>query len=467
MLIFDSTKQYVLNPDLKIIDSTNYLDTFLDIHIESFPIVTKYIEYRIYKRLSVYIKKYRLWEYKTYKIDNISYIAIPIKNILNFFPKIHKEITFYCITCYKRKSAILNRLSIHQKITFTKALCTNCLTAETLEKKYGQGITNVFQAEEIKEKSKKTSLEHYGTEYPSQSSKIRNKIINTNIKNWGCSCPLANKEIQEKGKRTCIEKYGSPSATASKEIQEKIKQTCIQKYGVDNATKTKEVREKMQKTCIERYGKPFAAQVEQFQEKMKNTCIKKYNVSCALLAEEVKEKRKRTMIERYGVASPQQSPKIREKTAKTKFRNDSVPTSKAQRYIFNLLKNNNENVALNYPFNTLSLDIVFLNTMICCEYDGSGHDLNVQIGRITREEFIKKERTRNYFIMSSGLKLIRIISKNDKLPNDNALLKMINLAKEYLLNTEHKWIYIDLNNQCFIFTKKHIKISFDSLKTIL
>ena len=62
---------------------------------------------------------------------------------------------------------------------------------------------------------------------------------------------------------------------------------------------------------------------------------------------------------------------------------------------------------------------------------------------------------------------MRIISSNDRLPNDNTLLKMINLVKEYLLNTSHTRIHINLDKQCFIFTKEHITVSFDSLKTIL
>jgi hypothetical protein len=62
MLIFDYTKQYVLNSDLKFINYTNYLNKFLDIHIESFPIVTRYIQYKMSWKLSTYIERYSLWE---------------------------------------------------------------------------------------------------------------------------------------------------------------------------------------------------------------------------------------------------------------------------------------------------------------------------------------------------------------------------------------------------------------------
>ena len=91
----------------------------------------------------------------------------------------------------------------------------------------------------------------------------------------------------------------------------------------------------------------------------------------------------------------------------------------------------------------------------------------VRLGGLTRKEFEQKEIKQGIIIRNFGCKELRIISKKDKLPDDSILLNMINLAKEYLLNTNHTWINIDLDNQCMIFTKDRITISFDSLKTIL
>jgi very-short-patch-repair endonuclease len=168
------------------------------------------------------------------------------------------------------------------------------------------------------------------------------------------------------------------------------------------------------------------------------------------------------MIKKFGKPYAGQVSSCQEKRTMTLFKNNKQMVSRPQKHICNLL-----NGVLNFPCGNYSLDIILNNISIAIEYNGSGHDLNVKIGRITKEEFIKKERTRNYFVIRSGWKLMQITSNNDKLPNDNTLLKMINLAKEYLLNTNHSWINIDLNNKCFIFTKEHIKIPFDSLKTIL
>lgn len=129
--------------------------------------------------------------------------------------------------------------------------------------------------------------------------------------------------------------------------------------------------------------------------------------------------------------------------------------------------NNNETVVLNYPYKRFLLDIALVDSHIDIEYDGKGHDLYVRLGRLTRKEFKQKEIKRGIIIKNSGWKELKIISKRDELPDDNTLLKMINLAKEYLLNTNHSWINIDLNNECFIFTKDRITVPFNSLKTIL
>ena len=201
---------------------------------------------------------------------------------------------------------------------------------------------------------------------------------------------------------------------------------------------------------------------------MIKTNKERYNVPYVTQAECFIQKYKATVRQRYGVDSVLQLKEVRKKSAQTMYAGTSVRASKAQRHIFNLLKENNENVELNYHFDKFYLDIAFLDNLIFCEHDGQGHNLNVILGEISEEEFIKKEETRTSILINAGWKEMRIIStKKKKLPNDSVLLKMIYLAKEYLLNTNHLWIHINLDEQCFIFTKDKIKVSFDSLKTIL
>ena len=48
------------------------------------------------------------------------------------------------------------------------------------------------------------------------------------------------------------------------------------------------------------------------------------------------------------------------------------------------------------------------------EYDGGGHRLGVKLGVITDEEFNIKQKNRDRFVVSNGLKIIRIICPEDK-----------------------------------------------------
>lgn len=83
----------------------------------------------------------------------------------------------------------------------------------SIEKKYGKGITNVFQAQSIIQKCKKTKFERHGDE------------------NWN------NKH---KAAQTCANK----SQEELDRAQEKRRSTCLQKYGVDHWAKVPEIRDK-------------------------------------------------------------------------------------------------------------------------------------------------------------------------------------------------------------------------------
>jgi hypothetical protein len=83
--------------------------------------------------------------------------------------------------------------------------------------------------------------------------------------------------------------------------------------------------------------------------------------------------------------------------------------------------------------------------MIYVEYDGSGHELNITLGKTTKEEFELKEQRRYYALKNRGWRQIRIISRNDLLPTDVKIMELINLSIGYL-NSGHSWIYFDIDN---------------------
>lgn len=102
--------------------------------------------------------------------------------------------------------------------------------------------------------------------------------------------------------------------------------------------------------------------------------------------------------------------------------------SSQQKHIAKLL-----NGDLNYRISNYFLDIYLKKENICIEYDGSGHNLSILFGSKTEEEFIEDEKVREDDIISHGIKIIRLISKKDKLPDDTEMLKIIDECKDKLL----------------------------------
>lgn len=189
-----------------------------------------------------------------------------------------------------------------------------------------------------------------------------------------------------------------------------------------------------------------------FDCRQKYTNNIKYNVDYVSQNVNIHYKQQKTNLKRYGVKNPRQNKLIKIKTIYTLYKNNKAPISKQQLYFFNLLKNNElnkDNIQLNYPLFYYNLDIALLQEKINIEYNGGGHDLNVKLNRLTQEQFKQKEIRRNKFIRSQSWEQIFIISPNDKIHNytDKEYIKIMHIAKMYLLNTNHAWveIYIEEN----------------------
>jgi len=134
------------------------------------------------------------------------------------------------------------------------------------------GIDNVFQLEDIKEKSKETKKTKYGDENYNNSE----KMINTKK-----------------------EKYGDDYL---KNSAKNIKNKMIEKYGVDHPLKIKEFKDKQMKTVINKFGVENVSQLEEFKIKRANTIKEKFGVENASQNESIKEKKKQTSIKNFGVS---------------------------------------------------------------------------------------------------------------------------------------------------------------------
>jgi len=111
----------------------------------------------------------------------------------------------------------------------------NC--KQTCINKYG--VDNVFKLENIQEKKKLTCKEHYGCEYPMQSSQLSNKIYKSKLKKYG------NGNNYKKGQLTKEIKYGHKNYFGFNSIE--FKELMMKKYGVDNISKLPQTKENLSK----------------------------------------------------------------------------------------------------------------------------------------------------------------------------------------------------------------------------
>lgn len=357
--------------------------------------------------------------------------------------------------------------------------CRNEYTKEVTIMKYG--VENVGQSEIIKNKIKNTNLEKYGVEHYSQTGEYKDKCRNTCLERYGVDSYSKTSEYKERisatmldrygkewytktdeykkrSKQTFLDKYGVTSPQKSELIQEKTKQTNLQRYGVENVFANEEVKQKIKNTWNEKYGVEYYSQTDEYKLKMKERTsregfwedrneksrqsnLDRYGVTSYTKTDEYKDKVKATNLKRYGVEWSLQSPVVREKIYNTFQKNGSIPTSKQQLYLFNLLGGE-----LNYFTGKCFLDIAFKDDMIYLEYDGGGHDLDVKLGTMTEEEFKRKEIKRYFALKNEGWKFIRIISKNDKIPNDEDILSIHKKCLE-LLKEGNNWVEVDYNAQ--------------------
>ena len=228
-------------------------------------------------------------------------------------------------------------------------------------------------------------------------------------------------EVREKYTNTCIDKYGVSNATKTKEVQNKMKNTMVEKYGVEHIFQSDEFIKKYNQTIFNKYGVTNISQLDSVKEKKKETCMNNYGVDVPLRSAIIKNKSKKTMLNKYGVEYPSQSEEIRSKMAESYYKNGSCPTSSQQIKIYELLKNNNYNVELNYPVSKCNLDIaLFIDDMkIDIEYDGN----------YWHSSKIKEDNNRDIFIINSGWKVIRL-----KADNEIPTLEQLNLLINKITN---------------------------------
>lgn len=135
-----------------------------------------------------------------------------------------------------------------------------------------------------------------------------------------CSCCL--KILREKTKKTCLEKYGSDTPFTMRDFQKKVQQTSLEKYGTSHPSQSEKTKEKTRLSFQKKYGVCNVAQSNHFKKRFEKTSLEKYGTSHPMKNESVKnkwksiilnndihpfirpdviEKRNNTIKEKYGV----------------------------------------------------------------------------------------------------------------------------------------------------------------------
>lgn len=309
------------------------------------------------------------------------------KSIISKEYKNYLNQRMYGFDCCKKCSNEKIKMTVYNKYGVFNAMDSQIVREKIkndVREKYG--CDYYFQTDDFKHKTRETLLNKYGVENPAQSDIVKKKIADTNIKKYGHICPLNNSDIQEKSKLTILEHYGVTSVSQAEEIKEKKRLKSIEKYGVEYVSQCEAIKEKIKKTMLERYGYEYVLQV----------------------------------------------PELKEKMFKTMSTNNSVPTSKQQISLYNILLKKYNNVEMNYPFSKCCLDIfISVNDIkIDVEYDGWYWHQDEQ-----------KDIKRDKFLQQNGFKVLRIRSGR-KLPTEEQLFEAI----DKLINTDKKFTEIILDD---------------------
>lgn len=274
----------------------------------------------------------------------------------------------------------------------------------------------------------------------------------------------ACKNCWQKKKEDVVEaKYGVKNVSCLSEVQKRREQTFINRYGVSNPLQSEEIKYKQSQTILDVYGVDNISQLDEIKQQKIQTSLEHYGVDHPSKTEEIKEKIRNTNLRKYGVPYTQQVPEVRAKSNETFCKNGTQKTSKQQLYLYSLYGGK-----INYAISYYAVDICLPEDKIVIEYDGGGHDLRVTLGRLTQEEFDKREIIRNVVIKREGYKQMKIISKSDLLPTDSTLLQMLSEAKQYFSETNHSWCSYDID-QGLLFNAEHkdgIPYSFGELRKI-
>lgn len=208
-------------------------------------------------------------------------IEVDINNLNNFSKSI---IEVKCDSCSISKEITYKNYKSYGYIN-GEYYCRECKKKRNLLEKYG--VENVFQLDEVKNKSKKAVKNKYGVDNISQSIDIKNKIKSNNIEKYGVDHHFKKDDILNKMLLSVRNKYGVDNISQLDDVKEKKVDSCI--------LSTDEFRINLKEHNLEKYGVENYFESDDAKEKIRNSNIEKYGVDIASKSEIVKSKIKRSV----------------------------------------------------------------------------------------------------------------------------------------------------------------------------
>ena len=215
-------------------------------------------------------------------------------NICNSNIKYYKEIRYNNIKNGDKIEVEINNLPRNSHV-FIKCVCDYC-----------------GQPKDIAYKTYLKQINCLSKKYACKNC-VGKKVRESNMIKYGVPSPMCLKSIQEKSKQTTLKHFGVQNGSQSPEVKQKIKNTNFEKYGVSSITKLLEFQERLKETRIKKYGVPYMLQLPEIQQKVRNTTLERYGVENASQSNSIKQKKKDTLLKNYGVEYPSQSPIIKKR----------------------------------------------------------------------------------------------------------------------------------------------------------
>lgn len=213
---------------------------------------------------------------------------------------------------------------------------------------------------------------------------------------------------------------------------------------------------KAKETYQDRYGVNNPMQLESIRNKAQETNILKYGYKNPILNKDIDAKRVNTLIKKYGEVNPMKVDEFAQKQKKSMQSNSGL-CSYCQKYLAELYDG-----IMNYRFGRYLLDIYIESQKLDIEVNGSGHNLDVILGKMTQEKFDEKENSRTNFLSSNGIKQIIFVLEKDKLPSDEILNYIMSFAVNKF-NTGHSVIYFYCDQKYIMIDNEKIEYDYKDL----